>query len=224
MRQNTSNGSESTSKKTFIRDQLRDDIVKGRYAPGEPISERAVAEGHAVSRIPVREALIELERDGLVSILPRRGAQVRSFSAENMRSLYQAREALEGMAARLSAQRMRRDSLMSLRERIRDQIASDDDDMSALSALGGEFHDTVIQGSRNSVIIEMSAGIADRVTICKRLAYGGAPHDQAVLAGREHLAIAEAIDAGDADLAERRMRQHIATWSDFLYVNMSGDH
>ena len=223
MRQTGSNGPESMSKKTFIRDQLRDDIVKGRYAPGEPISERAVADDHAVSRIPVREALIELERDGLVSILPRRGAQVRSFSAENMRSLYQAREALEGMAARLSAQRMRRDSLTSLCERIREAMETAREDVSALSALGDEFHDSVIAGSRNSVIIEMSSGIADRVRICKRLAYGGAQHDEAVLAGKEHLAIAEAIDAGDADLAERRMREHIATWCDFLYVNMSGD-
>lgn len=224
MSQNIRHGRDSTSKKQFIRDRLRADIVTGRYAPGEPISERAIAEDHAASRIPVREALIELERDGLVSILPRRGAQVRSFSSENMSSLYQAREALEGMAARLAAHRLPQGGLASVQARIGEEIGSGAADVEALTALGDEFHDTIIQSSRNSVIIEMSGLIADRVKICKRLAYGGMPQAQAVLAAEQHLAIAEAVDAGDADLAERRMREHIAKWRDHLYTNMSGDH
>jgi DNA-binding GntR family transcriptional regulator len=104
-------------KKEFIRNRLRDDIVQGRYEPGDPVPERVVAEELEVSRIPVREALIELERDGLVSILPRRGAYVQVFTAENMQSLYETREALEGMAARLAAQRMNPAILASLKER-----------------------------------------------------------------------------------------------------------
>jgi DNA-binding GntR family transcriptional regulator len=59
-----------------------------------------------LSRLPIREALSKLERDGLVEIFPARGAQVRRLSASNIESLYQAREALEGMAARLAAMRI----------------------------------------------------------------------------------------------------------------------
>lgn len=212
------------SKTELIRDRLRADIVQGRYTAGDPISERAVADELAVSRIPVREALIQLERDGLVSIFPRRGACVRVLTADNMQSIYQTREALEGMAARLAAERMTPEILAHFRARY--EALLDDPtgmDVESISTLGDRFHDSVIQGCRNSVIIEMSASIADRVKICRRLSYGRASGERALAAAREHLGIADAIRAGDAELAERRMREHIATWATVLRAHMAGD-
>src|SRR4051794_34317764 len=91
------------SKAEWTRMRLRRDILEGRYAPGDAISERLVAQELEVSRVPVREALIQLDRDGLVSVTPGRGAYVPQMSSDNMQSLYEARAALEGQASALAA-------------------------------------------------------------------------------------------------------------------------
>lgn len=89
--------------------------------------------------------------------------------------------------------------------------------------LGDDFHDTIIRGSRNSVIMEMSASVADRVKLCRRLSYGHASPEWALRAADEHLHIAEAIAQADPALAERRLRQHIASWAQFLRTHTAGD-
>lgn len=207
-----------------VRVRLRDDIVGGRYQPGMPISERLLAEENAVSRVPVREALIRLERDGLVDIWPGRGAAVKVFTTEDMLSLYQAREALEGMAARLSAERLPPSALGAISQRTRSEIAISSPDVRVLTRLGNEFHDAVIQGSRNSVLIEMAGTISDRVKICRRLSYSGSNDTESMHAAEEHLLIAEAIDSRSSADAERLMRDHVATWAAVLRRHMAGDH
>lgn len=214
----------STSKTNQVHRRLRDDIVEGRIRPGTPISERSLADEYDVSRVPVREALIRLERDGLVQTWPGRGAVVTVFSAEMMRSIYHAREALEGMAARLAAERSSNGTLASLRDRLRMELDEEMHDTEVLSRLGEELHGAVIQASRNSVLISMSAAIADRVTICRRLSYNGvAPTDRYADAAQEHLDIANAIDRGDPYAAETAMRRHIGTWMEILGDHMTGD-
>jgi DNA-binding GntR family transcriptional regulator len=218
------NESTALSKTEFARGRVRDDIMRGRYAPGHPIPERLVAQELEVSRVPVREALIQLERDGLVSITPGRGAYVRTLTGENMQSLYETREALEGMASRLAAGRMGPEHLAPFTEKYRGLLSDSlSMDGSSVAKLGNDFHDTIIRGSRNSVIIELSAVIADRVELCRRMCYGQASRPLALRAAEEHLKIAEAIDQGDPEVAERRMREHIAWWAQFLRTNMVGD-
>jgi DNA-binding GntR family transcriptional regulator len=212
------------SKAEWTRMQLRADILEGRYAPGDPISERLVAQQLEISRIPVREALIQLERDGLVSVTPGRGAYVRLMSSDTMQSLYEARAALEGQASALAATRLEPESLGGFVETynacLKEPSRMDD---AAAAALGNEFHQAIIEGSRNTVIIELCRQISDRVELCRRLSYVRAPREMALHAAEEHLGIADAIDQADPELAERRMREHIATWANFLKSHMTGD-
>lgn len=212
------------SKTDQVFARLRDDIVGGRYQPGMPISERVVAEENSVSRVPVREALIRLERDGLVEMWPGRGASVKVFTTENMLSLYQAREALEGMAARLAAERVHPSALARICDGMRAESGSPAPDFQALTRLGNEFHAAVIQGSRNSALIEMASTISDRAKICRRLSYLAASEAESMHAAQEHLLIAEAIESRSAARAEELMRQHIATWAAVLRRHMAGDH
>src|SRR5262245_45572811 len=93
----------NVSKREAVYEQLRDQILAGDLRPGEVINERTVAESLGSSRVPLREALIELQRDGLVRLVPRRGAFVRTFSAPDVQHLYELREALEGLAAARAA-------------------------------------------------------------------------------------------------------------------------
>lgn len=215
---------DGSRKQEVIRRQLRDRILSGHYAPGDPIPERMVAEELAVSRVPVREALAHLERDGLVAILPRRGAQVRQFSAENMLSLYEARESLEGMAARLTVERVEADYLASFKKQYEQLLdGSIQLDPAAASQLGNDFHEAIAKGSRNLVLIEMLGAIHDRVQLCRRLAYGQASPAWSRRAAEEHLNIASAIEQGDPDLAEQSMRTHVGNWARFLRSRMAGD-
>ncbi|SDT49133.1 GntR family transcriptional regulator [Jiangella sp. DSM 45060] len=221
---NLSGADAGTRKFEAIRQELRTRILDGRYEPGQPIPERVIAEELAVSRVPVREALRQLERDGLVSIVAQRGAQVRQFSAANMQNLYQAREALEGMAARLAAERADETLLAPFVTQFEGLIdgsitMSPDEE----SALGNDFHDAIARGSRNATVIELMATIHDRVRLCRRLTYGHASPAWARRAAEEHLAIAAAIGRGDPDGAEHAMRTHVATWAGFLRSHLAGD-
>jgi DNA-binding GntR family transcriptional regulator len=216
--------SQTLNKKEFVRQKLRDEILFGRLNPGDPIAERTVAEELEVSRVPVREALIQLERDGLVEITPRRGAQVKRFNAGNIESLYQLREALEGMAARLAAARIRPAELATFRLKFHNIPANPGrKDLVSISGLGDEFHSAVIHGSRNSMIIDMSESIAYRVRVARRLSYGHVDAASVGKATEEHLAILEAICEGDPDLAERLMRAHISGWAQVVLQTMPGD-
>src|SRR3970282_2757856 len=87
-----------------IAARLSDRIVAGTYAPGQRIMEQAVAAEFAVSRGPVREALRLLEKDGLVTILPRRGAQVTNLSIAEVKEIFDIRAALNGLRDRQIAQ------------------------------------------------------------------------------------------------------------------------
>ncbi|TCP49946.1 DNA-binding GntR family transcriptional regulator [Tamaricihabitans halophyticus] len=222
-RENAGEGG-GTRKYETIRQQLRARILSGSYEPGDPIPERAIAEELDVSRVPVREALRQLERDGLVSIIAQRGAYVRQFSAENMQSLYQAREALEGMAARLTAERVDEtylaDFVVSFQGLVDGSITMDP---AEASELGNDFHNAIAKGSRNATVIELLSTIHDQVRLCRRLAYGHASPAWARKAAEEHLAIAAAISNGDPDLAERTMRAHVSTWAGFLRSRLAGD-
>lgn len=212
------------SKAEWTRMRLREDILEGRYALGDPISERLVAQELQVSRIPVREALIQLERDGLVSVTPGRGAYVRDMSSDNMQSLYEARAALEGQASALAATRLEPEALTRFTETydvyLHDPSSMDD---GAAATLGNEFHQVIIDGSRNTVIIDLCRQISDRVELCRRLSYVRATQEMARRAAEEHVGIARAIHEADPELAERRMREHITTWAHFLKSHMTGD-
>jgi len=99
-----------------IAARLSQRIVAGAYAPGQRIPEQAVAAEFAVSRGPVREALRLLEKDGLVTILPRRGAQVTALSAEEVREIFDIRAVLNGLRDRQLAEHPERMKLLPLVE------------------------------------------------------------------------------------------------------------
>ena len=89
----------SLSDKVF--DRLEEDILSGKYKKGETLKEKSLSEEYGVSRTPVREALRQLELEGLVSMIPNRGARVAGFSPEDIHDMYEIRSMLEGMCSGL---------------------------------------------------------------------------------------------------------------------------
>src|SRR5215212_6278066 len=98
-----------------VSEELREAILSGEYGPGERLRTASLAKRFGSSRTPVREALVQLEGEGLVDIEPRRGALVRSFASSDLIDLYEIRALLEPAAAARAALRIREDQLGRLR-------------------------------------------------------------------------------------------------------------
>ena len=220
----STSSSAQPNKQAVLFASLRQEILVGGYEPGHQLSERAIAKQFNVSRVPVREALIHLERVGLVSITPGLGAHVRIFTSENMRSLYESREALEGMACRLTASRIGGGVLEELRDECL-RLQADDGplDRRQCADLGKRFHSTIVTSSRNAVLIEMINTITDRVVLCRRLSFDRSPDRLVRQSIDEHLRIIEAVHQGDADAAEDEMRKHVAVWREHSLAMLIGD-
>jgi DNA-binding GntR family transcriptional regulator len=217
------------SKKEFARNRLRNSIVSGGLRLGQRIPERIIAEEYGLSRVPVREALIQLERDGLVEIRQGHGAYVRQFSRDNIQSLYQFRESLEGMAAKLAAERMPASEcnvirlLLEQSVEIGDAIGESQAEQS--SRIGAQFHTAVINASYNSMIIQTLESIKDCIYIAKQLSYVSYSRSSSmieIIAG-EHLGVIDAISKGKSKVAENRMRKHVSSWASIVLQNMQGD-
>jgi DNA-binding GntR family transcriptional regulator len=176
----------TASDKTFL--QLRQDIVEGDILSGSKLSEAELATRYAVSRAVVREAINRLENCHLVERKPNVGARVVALGPERLVSLYQVRESLEGMAARLAATNMTDDEI---------------DDLGDV-----DFHYRIILGSKNDHLISMLIEGIYHLIRMYRVQLGMAG-PRVTTAFDEHRSIAQAIENRDGELAEILMRRHI---------------
>src|SRR5690625_1347262 len=137
-------------KSRSLLSQLRDLVLDGSYSPDEIIPEQALAEAYGVSRTPVREALKQLENEGLVEIRPRVGTFVRYPTRREIIALFQVKESLEGLAANLLAQRAPTAELDQLQQNLRESSAAiRQNDSATYARLVHEFHWRLVLGSHN---------------------------------------------------------------------------
>ena len=186
---------------------LRERILNGELEAGSRIHQENVSEELGVSRTPIREALARLAADGLVELLPNRGARVADVTLEDMRTSYEARLAVEPVAARFAAERHKREDI----DRIRKAISSQGRARSSRSAWGPirEFHLAVVDAAGNPLLSRFAASLwAGRIGL--QVFMRQADTETLAVDVDEHEAIAEAIEAGDASKAERLMHEHIS--------------
>jgi DNA-binding GntR family transcriptional regulator len=190
-----------------IRDQLIDDILNGRLAPGDRIIEARVAEEFGVSQAPVREALRDLDVLGFVESSPFRGAVVRQISVEELLQLYPVRAVLEGLAAREAAMRIRPAALRKLQKLLETMrsVAAEGDERRAVQT-DFAFHLTIVEASENRLLQQ----IWDRMRLATTtfLTVSKSHHSLSEIAER-HAAVLDALRAHDPSAAERAMRRHI---------------
>jgi DNA-binding GntR family transcriptional regulator len=147
--------------KDQLVDRLRADIVCGAVEPGEYLRLEDIAGRFDVSTMPVREALRELESEGLVTIFPHRGAIVTELTPEDLADLYDIRATLEAMAARLAVPRLTKPTLEELGE-IVDQMDGELGHISALVTLNHRFHSTLYAASGRHILCELNHGLRYR--------------------------------------------------------------
>ena len=130
-----------------VVERLRRAIVTGELAEGAPLPEAQTAAKFGVSRVPVREALVELERQGLVEFDPHGRACVRAFTKDDVAEIISLRAALQRMAARLAASKLTDEDVARLDAIL--ERARDTNDLTAFSALDSAFHDEIVVIARH---------------------------------------------------------------------------
>ena len=193
--------------KEQLADHLRDEIVRGTFEPGERLRLEDVAARFDVSTMPVREALRDLESEGLVTIYPHRGAVVTELTAEDLQDIYDIRATLEAMATRLAVPRMTKDNCEEL-EHIVGQMDARLGHVATLVKLNHQFHSTLYATSGRRHLCELNRALRYRTQHYLH-AYIDDLGSMAMAQG-EHRAILEACQDGDAEKAAALVGEHVA--------------
>lgn len=141
---------ENRSLTSIIFEKVREDILNGKYANGDKIVEAKLADELGVSRTPVREALKQLELDGLVESLPNRGVVVKGITTQDIDDIYAIRLAIEAIAAKWAVERMDNDEVEQLKE-IYDlmEFYTFKEDVEKTFELNTKFHETMYRGTKS---------------------------------------------------------------------------
>lgn len=190
-----------------VRQQLREEIISGRLLPGSRLTTAEAAQRYGVSQMPVREALHRLEGEGLVEILPHRGARILSVDITFVRNLFDIRSVIEGLLTRLSAPNLSYAAMAKLRsmnEEMR-RIAQEND-LKGRMSVDREFHSTIYQYAENPEALKIYAAYSDFLLALRRHYGFGPDRPQAML--EQHANLLEALHAGEVDRAEALARNH----------------
>lgn len=198
----------SSSAAESVHRTIREAILSGILPPGSRLREEDLARRFAVSRTPVREAILRLEGERLAVPAPRRGLVVAAVEREEILEVYVVRSAVDGLASRLAAQSAGQadtSTLTWLNMRLAEAGSAQRwDEMARLNL---EFHEAVCRAGHNSVLLELMRMIHDRVRRFPGTTFAIA--ERAAEAVEEHKQIIDAIMARNADEAEAAARGHM---------------
>lgn len=187
---------------------IREDILSGRYQKGEELKEKTIGEEIGVSRTPVREALRQLELEGLVTIIPNKGAYVVGISQKDVRDIYEIRSRLEGLCARWAAEEISKEQLDELEENI---YLSDfhlaKGNYEQLLELDNRFHEILYLASGSKELRHILSDFHHYVQRVRKITL--ASTERAVHSNEEHRRIVEALKLHDPDMAEKEANQHL---------------
>lgn len=190
-----------------VRQQLRTAIISGVFAPGERLNERALADELEVSTTPLKEALRQLEGEGLIEVLPRRGVVVR-YNEDFAEEMILARAALESAVAALAARRATPDALRQLADTVeRMRRATDAADIAQLIVLNESFHGKIHAAARSIHLARLVAQQQFYDDGARRVIHRDARDSRAAL--EEHTGICAAIRERDAERASELMGAHV---------------
>ena len=181
----------------MVYEELKMQILKGSIIPGTRMMEVELAEEMGVSRTPIREAIRKLEKEGLVTIEPRRGAYASMISTEDMVEILEVRQDLEGLAAYFAADRMTKKQMAAVKE----------GNMEAMIKHDTRFHHIIVESCRNKILVQMIEQLQELVLRFRYIYYDN--FKRAENMPEEHEAIVAAIAEGDADKARAAADIHI---------------
>lgn len=205
-------GTEPKTLSEQVFNELKDAIIAGDLEQGSKITEDGLAKKYGISRGPLREAIRRLEAIRLLVRIPHAGMRVVTLTSEMMEEIYTVREALEGMSARLAAQRMSDEDIASLSELLdshQDCIDKTEGKQYFQSEGNLDFHFRIAKASQNQWLIDLLSSELYQLLRMGRQRSGKIPA-RPLKAIQEHRAIVDAIQMRDSELAELLMRRHIS--------------
>ena len=192
----------------LVLEAIREAIIGGTLKPRERLMEIQLAEELGVSRTPIREALRELELEGFIVMVPRKGAFVADMTFKDIADIFEIRVALEGLAAGLAAERITDEEMEDMERHLvekADAIARQD--MARLIEVDTGFHEGIYKASRNQRLWTIINNLREQIQRFRTtsLAYPGRMKQSL----EEHRSIVEAIHARDVALARQLTQEHI---------------
>lgn len=199
----------------IVYEQLKRQILTGRITPGTRMMEVELADEMGVSRTPVREAIRKLEKEGLVTIEPRKGAYASDISVKDMVDTLEVREDLEGLAAALAAERMTEeqiDELVKITEGYSEAILNSDTEK--IIHYDEKFHKHIVSCSGNKTLIQLSEIVQELALRFRYIYYDDFSRYENMPV--EHRQIIAAITSGDADTARMSADSHVKKLKEFV--------
>ncbi|MEE0966064.1 MAG: GntR family transcriptional regulator [Bacilli bacterium] len=191
-----------------IFDILRDRILNGEYKTGQKLNELTLASELKISRTPIREALKQLELEGLVMSVPNKGVYVKGFSPRDIDDMFEIRLALEGLAIQLAIERMDEVHLTKIKEIFELMefytLKKDNDKINDLNIL---YHETIYQATQSTYFEQLLKDIHYYVSVTSRHSIQKPERLETALV--EHRAILDAIVEGNKEKAKYTIQKHI---------------
>ena len=200
-----------------VFESIREDILSGRYEQNTELKEAAIGAELGVSRTPVREALRQLELEGLVTIIPNRGAYVNMITAKDVQDIYVIRSMLEGLCVRWATEHITQEQLEELDEIILlSEYHMDKGHSDQLTELDGRFHQILYEASQSRILDHVLSDFHKYVQLARRTSVK--TEERAIKSIGEHNEILNAIKAKDAEKAGNLATIHIMHVMENLHI------
>ena len=201
-----------------VFNKLREDILSGKYQDHEELKEVAIGEELGVSRTPVREAFRQLELEGLIQIVPNKGAYVTGITAKDVKDIYMIRSSLEGMCARLATENITEEQLEELEENV--YLASfhaSKGHMEQMTELDNRFHHILYEACDSKMLEKLLQDFHQYVIRIRKKTLS--TKERGIASNEEHRQIMEAIKAKNPDEAQRLANMHMNNAYDNMVKN-----
>ena len=206
--QGQKDGRDKYSLRGRVFQSIREDILSGRYEQNTELKEAAIGAELGVSRTPVREALRQLELEGLVTIIPNRGAYVNMITAKDVQDIYVIRSMLEGLCARWATQSITAEQLDSMEETLcLSEYHTSKKNYEKLYELDSLFHEQLYEAGGSRILNHILSDFHDYVKMVRKATISTS--SRFVTSTEEHRAIFEAIKEKDPDKAEALAKEHV---------------
>ena len=197
--------------------EIREDILKGKFKENEELREATLGKELGVSRTPVREALRQLELEGLVHIIPNKGAYVTGITEKDVHDIYMTRSMLEGLCARWAAEHISEEQIQEMEEvLLLTEYHLDRGNAEQLAELDGKFHEVLYDASQSRILRHILSDFQKYVQVARKRSVK--KEDRAKKSLEEHREILNALRTGDADRAEELAHIHILNVMENLHI------
>ncbi|MDH4226305.1 MAG: GntR family transcriptional regulator [Deltaproteobacteria bacterium] len=199
---------------------VKDSIIKGKLHPGERVPEHSISESFGISRTPIREAFRQLESEGFITVVPRKGAVVSSISASDVKDFYAIKSLLEGYAAKKACLKLSEKDIKKLQDLNRQMVkCAEKNDVKGFFRLDNQFHEIFLRLCGNNKLCDMSHQVVRQFERLRVMALSLPGRMEA--STKQHDAIIAAFEKKDENEAEKLVMKNAEFSAEILVRELS---